>query len=87
MPPHGILNPFSWSRHHVNAGLNGLYDRCTEFSGSCRLIRGGEWRPSAPGGISPDAPLYEELTGIGWRWGGELSGRQKDFMHFSLTGD
>ena len=71
----------------VNAGLNGLYDRCTEYSSRCRLIRGGEWRPSAPGGISPDAPLYEELTGIGWRWGGELPGRQKDFMHFSPSGD
>ncbi len=71
----------------VNAEANGLYDRCTAFSSRCRLIRGGEWRPSAPGGISPDAPLYEEMNAIGWRWGGELSGRQKDFMHFSPAGD
>ncbi len=71
----------------VNAGANGLYDRYTEFSGACRLIRGGEWRPFETGGISPDTPLYEELVGIGWQWGGELSGRQKDFMHFSLSGD
>ncbi len=71
----------------INAGKNGLYDRCTEFSGKCRLTRGGEWRPGAPGGVSPDTPLYEELTGIGWKWGGELQGRQKDFMHFSPSGD
>lgn len=71
----------------VNADKNGLYDRCTEFSGSCRLIRGGEWRPGEQGGITPDTPIYEEMTAIGWRWGGELPGRQKDFMHFSPSGD
>lgn len=71
----------------VNADTNGLYDRCTEFSSACRLIRGGDWRPGEPGGIAPDAPLYEEMHAIGWRWGGELSGRQKDFMHFSPSGD
>ena len=71
----------------ANAEKNGLYDRCTEFSGACRLIRGGEWRPDASGGIAPDTPLYEELTEVGWKWGGELPGRQKDFMHFSPSGD
>ncbi|GJL93467.1 M15 family metallopeptidase [Hyphococcus sp.] len=71
----------------VNAETNGLYDRCTEFSRACRLIRGGEWRPSAPVGISPDTPFYEEMRAMGWQWGGELSGRQKDFMHFSPSGD
>ncbi|MEO1137061.1 MAG: M15 family metallopeptidase [Pseudomonadota bacterium] len=71
----------------VNADRNGLYDRCTEFSGACRLIRGGEWRPGEPGGITPETPLYEEMTAIGWKWGGELPGRQKDFMHFSPSGD
>lgn len=71
----------------VNARLNGLYDRCSKFSSACRLIRGGEWRPDRRGGISPDSALYRELTQIGWRWGGELAGRQKDFMHFSQSGD
>lgn len=71
----------------VNADVNGLYDRCTEFSGKCRLIRGGEWRPGEPGGITPDAPLVEEMTNIGWKWGGALPGQQKDFMHFSPSGD
>ena len=71
----------------VNAEANGLYDRCAEFSSRCRLIRGGEWRPGEPGAIAPDTALYEELIAMGWRWGGELSGRQKDFMHFSPTGD
>lgn len=71
----------------INADRNGLYDRCTEFSSGCRLIRGGEWLPGEPGGITPDTPLYEEMTAIGWKWGGELPGRQKDFMHFSPGGD
>jgi len=71
----------------INADRNGLYDRCTEFLPTCRLIRGGEWRPYAPGGIAPETPLYKEMISMGWKWGGELSGRQKDFMHFSPTGD
>ncbi|GJL95824.1 MAG: hypothetical protein DHS20C05_22290 [Hyphococcus sp.] len=71
----------------INAKKNGLYDRCATFSSACRLIRGGEWRPDMPGGIAPDTPLYGELKNIGWRWGGELDGLQKDFMHFSPFGD
>src|SRR5690606_34129919 len=58
----------------VNADRNGLYDRCTAFSGDCRLIQGGPWRPGEAGGISPETALYEEMTAIGWRWGGELEG-------------
>ncbi len=71
----------------VNAETNGLYDRCTEFSMACRLIRGGAWRPNKPGGITPDTSLYGELRVIDWQWGGELDGWQKDYMHFSPSGD
>ncbi len=71
----------------INAANNGLYDRCTEFSNSCRLIRGGQWRPGAPGGITPETAVYQELTMMGWKWGGALPGSQKDFMHFSPLGD
>lgn len=71
----------------INAEKNGLYDRCAEFSGNCRLIRGGEWRAGSSGAISPDTTVYREMKSMGWQWGGELSGQQKDFMHFSPSGD
>ncbi len=71
----------------VNPDRNGLYGDCLEFSSQCRLIRGGEWAPAAEGAVTRESPLYRELTAIGWRWGGELAGRQKDFMHFSPSGD
>ena len=71
----------------VNPENNGLYDRCTRFSGNCRLIRGGEWRAGSSGAISPDTAVYREMKSIGWKWGGELPGQQKDFMHFSPSGD
>ncbi len=71
----------------VNAAHNGLYDQCVEFSSTCRLRRGGPWRPDAREAIAPGTPLYEEMRAMGWRWGGELIGRQKDFMHFSPWGD
>lgn len=71
----------------INAAKNGLYDRCTEYSSECRLIRGGAWRPGEPGGISPETSLFHEITEMGWQWGGALPGAQKDFMHFSPMGD
>ncbi len=71
----------------VNADKNGLYDRCTEFSDACRLLRGGAWQPGMAGGITTDSPLYEAMIKMGWQWGGALSGQQKDFMHFSPKGD
>ena len=71
----------------INSSVNGLYDNCTEFSLRCRLLRGGDWRPGAPGAITPETPLHGAITAMGWRWGGELVGRQKDFMHFSPSGD
>lgn len=71
----------------INAAQNGLYDRCVEFGRHCRLRRGGRWEPSADGTISPQTPLYQAMRRAGLKWGGELKGRQKDFMHFSLEGD
>ncbi len=70
----------------VNPESNGLYDRCIEFSPACRLRRGGEWRPGEPAAIKPQSPLYHYMSETGLKWGGELKGRQKDFMHFSITG-
>lgn len=71
----------------INSSVNGLYENCAQFSPRCRLLRGGEWRPGAPGAITPETPVYGAITAMGWRWGGELPGRQKDFMHFSPMGD
>ena len=71
----------------INAAQNGLYDRCIEFRPQCRLRRGGRWIPNADGAINPQTPLYQEMRRAGLKWGGELEGRQKDFMHFSLEGD
>jgi len=79
----------------INASHNGLYNRCdvTELTeeaiAGCRLGVGGAWRPSeeprhsiVEGGI-----VYRAFVeGVGWRWGGEISGRTRDLMHFSPTG-
>ncbi len=71
----------------INPALNGLYDQCEILSPSCRLRRGGAWRPGTPGTVTPGTPIYEEIAAMGWRWGGELAGRQKDTMHFSPSGE
>lgn len=71
----------------VNASRNGLYTRCTVFGPRCTLLRGGPWRPGVPGTVTQDSAIYRAFRDIGWKWGGELPGRQKDFMHFSLSGD
>ena len=71
----------------VNAETNGLYDRCVTWGPSCRLRRGGAWRLGNRSSIRPDGPAYRAMRDIGLKWGGELEGRQKDFMHFSLAGN
>lgn len=71
----------------VNPRQNGLYANCFTFGPQCRLLRGGPWRPGVPGTVTRDSPVYGLFQNIGWKWGGQLAGRQKDFMHFSLSGD
>ena len=71
----------------INPPKNGLYDQCPEFGPDCRLRIGGAWQPGRPGTVSPGTLPYIYLTEIGMKWGGELPGQQKDFMHFSLSGD
>jgi hypothetical protein len=70
----------------INPELNGLYDHCLQFGSDCRLIRGGEWRPGVLGTLERDSDIVRAFKSIGLRWGGEIPGRQKDFMHFSPTG-
>ena len=90
-----------WSNHSfgtaidINANRNGLYRSCNvevvtpDSIESCRLGIGGEWDPeSRPREtITSTGVVYRAMTTIvGWRWGGEIEGRTKDMMHFSITG-
>jgi len=71
----------------INPQYNGLYDQCVEFGPQCLLMRGGAWRPGeAPQSIKPDGPVVRLLQTAGFLWGGKIRGKQKDFMHFSVSG-
>ena len=71
----------------INPDDNGLYDQCIEWGPECRLIRGGEWTPGTdPKSLTKESYLVVELKKAGLLWGGEIAGRQKDFMHFSPSG-
>ena len=70
----------------INSGQNGLYDQCLQFDPHCRLIRGGPWRPDQLGSLRSDGPVVQKMKQLGFRWGGEIAGKQKDFMHFSPSG-
>ncbi len=70
----------------INPPQNGLYHRCVHFGPHCQLVRGGPWRPGQPGSLTADGRVVQALKDIGLRWGGEIAGKQKDFMHFSPTG-
>lgn len=71
----------------INPQHNGLYERCIRFGPECRLIRGGEWRPhSVEASHHPDGAVVNRFKQEGFLWGGEIRGRQKDFMHFSPSG-
>jgi hypothetical protein len=70
----------------INPEQNGLYDNCIEFGPDCHLLRGGKWRVAVPGTLGKNSDVVVLFKQEGFRWGGEIEGRQKDFMHFSLTG-
>jgi hypothetical protein len=70
----------------INEAQNGLYDQCLEFSPECRLRKGGKWIPGTIGTLTLDSRIVKMMKKIGFKWGGEIKGRQKDFMHFSPTG-
>ncbi|MCP4431141.1 MAG: M15 family metallopeptidase [Gammaproteobacteria bacterium] len=71
----------------VNSDSNGLYENCVEFGKQCILRRGGDWLPDEnPLSIRGDSLLVELMKDSGFLWGGEINGRQKDFMHFSVSG-
>lgn len=70
----------------INRAMNGLYDNCVQFGPECRLIQGGHWIPGNPGVLDRNTPIVRGMMEAGFRWGGEIAGKQKDFMHFSFTG-
>ena len=71
----------------INPEHNGLYDRCLQFNTGCRLIRGGPWQPhTQAASMSASGEVVRRFKQEGFLWGGEIRGRQKDFMHFSPSG-
>ena len=71
----------------INPKFNGLYSNCFEWNSEvCRLIKGGRYNPQNSKAIKAKDFLVKELKKIGFKWGGEIKGRQKDFMHFSFSG-
>jgi D-alanyl-D-alanine carboxypeptidase len=87
---HGRRTEFS--RHafgiaiDVNENFNGLYDQCIKWGPSCRLIKGGKYSPSQALSITQNSAEVRHFREEGLRWGGEIEGFQKDFMHFSPDG-
>jgi len=70
----------------INQQQNGLYDHCIVWSDKCRLRKGGAWNQGHEGSLTHDHPIVVELKKAGFKWGGEIQGKQKDFMHFSPSG-
>ena len=86
------LNRTKFSNHSfgialdINPQQNGLYDQCIRYGSHCRLIRGGLWRPGYEGSHTHESKLVNGLGRLGLKWGGQIAGKQKDFMHFSPSG-
>lgn len=70
----------------INTEQNGLYENCTRFGTACRLIKGGPWHPGQELSLTQNSQIVRTFKQYGFKWGGEISGQQKDFMHFSPTG-
>lgn len=71
----------------INTDHNGLYGDCAEFGPRCKLLRAGPWRPGGdPLSLQQDGLTVKAFKQAGFKWGGEIEGQQKDFMHFSPTG-
>lgn len=70
----------------INTEHNGLYENCQQIGPWCRLRKGGQWSPEQPGSLTGDSATVRALKQTGLKWGGEIHGNQKDFMHFSPYG-
>jgi hypothetical protein len=70
----------------INPQNNGLYENCRNFGSHCVLRKGGEWVQGHRLSLDRQSPVVIEMKRNGFKWGGEIQGKQKDFMHFSFTG-
>lgn len=70
----------------INTAQNGLYENCLKFNSACRLIKGGPWKPDQKSSLTANSLIVQTFKQNGFKWGGEIAGLQKDFMHFSPTG-
>lgn len=70
----------------INTAQNGLYENCIRFNSSCRLRKGGPWNPNQEASLTANSLIVQTFKQSGFKWGGEIAGLQKDFMHFSPTG-
>lgn len=70
----------------INRSRNGLYNNCFSFGPKCKLSLGGAWDPARPGTLTEDSVPVQAFKAMNWKWGGQIKGRQKDFMHFSPSG-
>lgn len=71
----------------INTQHNGLYENCVQFDSQCKLVHGGPWQPERDQfSLHRDGNIVKVFRVAGFKWGGEIKGQQKDFMHFSLTG-
>ena len=70
----------------INDEQNGLYDHCMVFGPDCRLRKGGEWEPGNKASLTKNSHVVQVMKRLGFKWGGEIKGSQKDFMHFSPSG-
>jgi len=70
----------------INDEQNGLYDHCVTFGSHCRLRKGGAWNPDNKASLTASSPIVLRMRKLGFKWGGEIKGQQKDFMHFSPDG-
>ena len=71
----------------INTEHNGLYGNCVQVGPQCKLLRAGPWRPGDdPYSLQQEGLIVKTFKQAGFKWGGEIEGQQKDFMHFSLTG-
>ena len=75
----------------INRNLNGLYNNCRNWdSNNCQLSHGGQNNPTRdnnkPGTLFSDSSSVTQFNSINWKWGGDWTTSQKDFMHFSDNG-
>ena len=52
----------------------------------CKLRKGGHWVPGNLGTLTLDGKIVRTMKSLDFKWGGEIKGWQKDFMHFSPSG-